>query len=561
MLFDKTINNIKRIKKLIEVLLRYGFEDVVENSRLKGLARRKPSALTREASLIYFEKSRWERIRFVIEELGPTFIKLGQMLSNRPDLLPEPLIREFEKLQDQVPPFDIQIARNIIEAETGKKIEDLFSYFDDTPIGSASIGQVHRARLLSGEDVVIKVQRPDARQQITVDLVLLREFIKLTEGYFLKNGILNPLEILDAFSKSMFTELDYLTEAQHLEQFRSLYKDVEKLHIPRPYREFCTNKVLVIEFVSGCKVTDVEIIRSWGLDPTLIAKRGIDIYLSMIFDFGIFHADPHPGNVLIKPDGTIALIDFGMVGKLSQQQKFAFAGVLISMANLNARRLAVNLRRLTIDHEIDDMRAFENDLNDLIQDFVVLDTGDMGFRELTGRIQKIAYKYRLKIPGTIFLILRTMALLENTAKKLDPYFNAFEAVKPYGLKIVAEQFSTKNIFAEIENAAFQSFSLLYNFPIEIRDFVKQLRKGRLNINYKLVDTDRFLKKADFLITSMVMALVLSALIIASAISYQVVSAPEVPTFLGLPYLSFGMLIMALGIGFVLFLFIVTHRNK
>ncbi len=561
MLFDKTINNIKRIKKLIEVLLRYGFEDVVENSRLKGLARRKPSALTREASLIYFEKSRWERIRFVIEELGPTFIKLGQMLSNRPDLLPEPLIREFEKLQDQVPPFDIQIARNIIEAETGKKIEDLFSYFDDTPIGSASIGQVHRARLLSGEDVVIKVQRPDARQQITVDLVLLREFIKLTEGYFLKNGILNPLEILDAFSKSMFTELDYLTEAQHLEQFRSLYKDVEKLHIPRPYREFCTNKVLVIEFVSGCKVTDVEIIRSWGLDPTLIAKRGIDIYLSMIFDFGIFHADPHPGNVLIKPDGTIALIDFGMVGKLSQQQKFAFAGVLISMANLNARRLAVNLRRLTIDHEIDDMRAFENDLNDLIQDFVVLDTGDMGFRELTGRIQKIAYKYRLKIPGTIFLILRTMALLENTAKKLDPYFNAFEAVKPYGLKIVAEQFSTKNIFAEIENAAFQSFSLLYNFPIEIRDFVKQLRKGRLNINYKLVDTDRFLKKADFLITSMVMALVLSALIIASAISYQVVSAPEVPTFLGLPYLSFGMLLMALGIGFVLFLFIVTHRNK
>ncbi|MGF1639020.1 MAG: ABC1 kinase family protein [Cyclobacteriaceae bacterium] len=561
MLFDKTINNIKRIKKLIEVLLRYGFEDVVENSRLKGLARRKPSALTREASLIYFEKSRWERIRFVIEELGPTFIKLGQMLSNRPDLLPEPLIREFEKLQDQVPPFDIQIARNIIEAETGKKIEDLFSYFDDTPIGSASIGQVHRARLLSGEDVVIKVQRPDARQQITVDLVLLREFIKLTEGYFLKNGILNPLEILDAFSKSMFTELDYLTEAQHLEQFRSLYKDVEKLHIPRPYREFCTNKVLVIEFVSGCKVTDVEIIRSWGLDPTLIAKRGIDIYLSMIFDFGIFHADPHPGNVLIKPDGTIALIDFGMVGKLSQQQKFAFAGVLISMANLNARRLAVNLRRLTIDHEIDDMRAFENDLNDLIQDFVVLDTGDMGFRELTGRIQKIAYKYRLKIPGTIFLILRTMALLENTAKKLDPDFNAFEAVKPYGLKIVAEQFSTKNIFAEIENAAFQSFSLLYNFPIEIRDFVKQLRKGRLNINYKLVDTDRFLKKADFLITSMVMALVLSALIIASAISYQVVSAPEVPTFLGLPYLSFGMLIMALGIGFVLFLFIVTHRNK
>lgn len=561
MFFDKTIKNINRIRKLAEVLLRYGFEDVVENSRLRSLVSRKQKSVSKETTLVLLEKSRWERIRLIIEELGPTFIKLGQMLSNRPDLLPEPLIKEFEKLQDRVPPFDIFTAKNIIEAETGLKLEELFSYFDEKPVGSASIGQVHRARLRSGEDVVVKVQRPDARQQITVDLALLREFIKLTEGYFIKNGILNPLEILDAFAKSIFNELDYLTEARHLEQFRYLYKDFEKLEIPKPFREYCTNKVLIIEFIGGCKVTDVEIIRSWGLEPRDIASRGLDIYLSMIFEYGIFHADPHPGNVLIKPDGTIALIDFGMVGKLSQQQKYAFAGIFISMANKNARKLAINLRRLAIDHDIDDMRAFENDLNDLIQDYVVLDTGDMSFRDLTGRIQKLTYKYKLKIPGTIFLILRTMAVLENTASRLDPDFDSFEAIKPYGLKLVTEQFSYHNIRTEVENAAFQSFSLLYNFPVEIRDFVKQLRKGRFISTYKMADAEHFMKRSDFFVITLSGALILSALILAAAISYTAVASSQVSTIIGMPVISFILLLLALILSFWLMVYILTHRTK
>ncbi|MCK5704056.1 MAG: AarF/ABC1/UbiB kinase family protein, partial [Cyclobacteriaceae bacterium] len=417
MLFNKTIENIKRIRKLVEVIVKYGFEDIVVNTGLRNILKPGKKAKGRKGDEDHqFVQTRWERIRLIMEELGPTYIKLGQMLSNRPDLIPEPLIKEFEKLLDKVPPFGTELAREIIEKELGKPIKDIFLYFDEKPIGSASIGQVHRARLISGEDVVVKVQRPNAKRQVMADLSLIGEFMKLTENYFIKAGILNPLEIVDTFAKSLQNELDYSAEARNLDQFKKLYHDYHTLYIPKPFRDLTTKKVLTSEFISGCKVNDIPMLKAWGIRPQDIAKKGLNIYLKQIFEVGIFHADPHPGNILVKPNGKIALIDFGMVGKLMQSQKYAFAGVFISLANNDAKSMATNLRRLAIDHEINDMRAFEYDLNDLIQDYEVLAHDDVGVKDFTARLQKLAYKYKLQIPGVIFLILRSLAILEGTAK-------------------------------------------------------------------------------------------------------------------------------------------------
>ncbi|MCK5210416.1 MAG: AarF/ABC1/UbiB kinase family protein, partial [Cyclobacteriaceae bacterium] len=405
MLFNNTIENIGRIRKIVEVLAKYGFEDIVVNTGLRNILTPKKKAkgrISKEEQ--QFTHSRWERIRLIMEELGPTYIKLGQMLSNRPDFVPEPLIKELEKLLDDVPPFSTEKAREIIEKELSQPISEIFMYFDEKPIGSASIGQVHRARLTDGDDVVVKVQRPNAKRQVTADLALIREFVKLTENYFIKAGILNPLEIVDTFSKSLQSELDYSIEARNLDQFRSLYRDDDTLYIPKPFRDLTTKKVLTSEFISGCKVNDIPTLKSWGLRPPDIARKGLNIYLKQIFEVGIFHADPHPGNILIKPNGKIGLIDFGMVGKLVQSQKYAFAGVFISLANKDAKSMATNLRRLAIDHEINDMRAFEYDLNDLIQDYVVLANEDVGVKDFTVRLQKLAYKYKLQIPGVIFLV-------------------------------------------------------------------------------------------------------------------------------------------------------------
>jgi ubiquinone biosynthesis protein len=562
MFFNHTISNISRLRKLIEVLLKYGFEDVVNNTRLRSILspKKKAGALIEEEKR--FLESRWERARLVLEELGPTYIKLGQLLSNRPDLLPEPLIKELEKLQDTVPPFDVAVAKRIIEAEIDQPLHEAFVYFDDKPLGSASIGQVHRARLASGEDVVVKVRRPNARRQVVSDLVLLKEFIKLTEGYFVKNGILNPLEIVDTFSKSLINELDYSLEAKNLDQFQVLFGKMKQLVIPKVYRAFSTKKVLTIEFIGGCKVTDVAMLKSWGLDPAEIARTGLDLYLTQIFDYGLFHADPHPGNVLVKPNGAIALIDFGTVGKLIPSQKYAFAGLFIALANKDATAMAINLRRLAIDHEIDDMRAFEYDLNDLIQDYVLLEPFDMGVKEFAGRLQKIVYTYKLKIPGIIFLILRALAILEGIARTLDPTFDVLENIKPYGFRLLAEQFSIKNIRKELSHSVVQLFTLFYNLPLEVRDIVKQVRKGKILINMQLHGHENALRHLDLAANRLVMGLIISALILSAAIIYGNSIGHDAPGIWGIPYLSLFFMLIAM---FVTLLLLVndirSKRNK
>lgn len=554
MLFNSTIENIGRIRKLIEVLAKYGFEDVIVNTGLKNILSPKSKVTGRitdgEQQLT---QTRWERIRLIMEELGPTYIKLGQMLSNRPDLVPEPLIKELEKLLDRVPPFKTELAREIIEKELGKPMREVFLYFDEKPIGSASIGQVHRARLSTGEDVVVKVQRPNAKKQIVADLSLIREFVKLTENYFVKAGILNPLEIVDTFAKSLQNELDYFTEARNLEQFKQLYRDHDELYVPKPYRDLTTKKVLTTEFISGCKVSDIPTLKSWGLRPSDIAKKGLDLYLMQIFEVGIFHADPHPGNILIKPNGRIALIDFGMVGKLMQSQKYAFAGVFISLANKDAKTMAINLRRLSIDHEIDDMRAFEYDLNDLIQDYVVLAQDDVGVKDFTARLQKLTYKFKLQIPGVIFLILRSLAILEGVARTLDPKFDVLENIKPYGIKLIAEQYSLKNITGEVSHTIAQAFTLFYNLPLEMRDIVKQIRKGKIVLNTRQMGFERYQKQLDFAINRIVFAIIIASLVIGASLSYGSSIGKEVSGILGMPYFSIFCFLIAFFLGLVMFI--------
>ena len=553
MLFNNTIENIGRIRKLVEVIAKYGFEDLLENTGLSKILTSKKKAIGQYSEEKQFTHSRWERIRLIMEELGPTYVKLGQMLSNRPDLVPEPLIKELEKLLDRVPPFDIETVKEIIEAELARPMNEIFIYFDEIPIGSASIGQVHRARLIDGTDVVVKVQRPNAKKQISADLSLIREFVKITENYFVKAGILNPLDIVETFSKSLQTELDYFTEARNLEQFKRLYRDYESMYIPKPYRDLTTKKVLTIEFVSGCKVNDLDTLKSWGIRPTEIAKKGLNIYLKQIFEVGVFHADPHPGNILIKPNGTIALIDFGMVGKLMQSQKYAFAGVFISLANKDAKSMATNLRRLAIDHEINDMRAFEYDLNDMIQDYIVLAGDDMGVRDFTARLQKLAYKYKLQIPGVIFLILRSLAILEGTSKQLDPDFDVLENIKPYGLKLLAEQYSLKNVSDEVSHTIAQAFTLFYNLPLEIRDIVKQIRKGKIVLNTSQVGFDKYLKQLHFATNRIVLAIVIGALIIAAGLSYGNSIGKDAAGLFGIPYFSIFCFIAAGFLGFAIFI--------
>lgn len=557
------IKNINRLQQVIRLLLRYGFQDIVLSTPLRKRLpqKQKQVAEAYPERPLESETRRWENIRVIIEELGPTFIKLAQVLSNRPDLLPAALINEFEKLQDKVPPFESSLARSIIEVETGKPLDEVFDYFDDIPIGAASIGQVHRARLLTGEDVVVKVQRPNVAAKVTTDLSLLREFVKLTENYFISAGLLNPLDIVDTFDKSMRRELDYTIEARNIEQFHKIYGTDSGFEVPQVYREFSTSKVLITEFVGGCKITDVKQLKAWGLSPENIAEQGIDIYLKQIFEGGFFHADPHPGNVLIRPNGHITLIDFGMTGKLMQQEKYAFAGVFISLARQDSRSMAINLRRLATDSEIEDIRMLERDLNELIEEYIVLDTGDLGMQDLTARLQRISYRYKMKIPGSVFLILRALAILEGIGKQLHPNFEALEYIKPYGIKLISEQYSVENISGEVTFTASQLASLLYTLPIEIRYILKKVKKDNLRFSIELKGYRSILRKIDSTANKVILSLFICALIIGGSLAAGGDYAGEMPRLWGIPYLSVLGYVLALLLTGLLMLYTVSRRDE
>jgi len=558
MFFSQTFRNIRRAREIIRILLKYGFEDLVVNTSLKIFIPEKRRLSWMRKKKPVFEYTRWERIRMAAEELGPTFVKGAQVLSNRPDVLPEALIKELQKLQSNVPPFDSEKAKDIIEHETGRKITDLFEYFEDAPIGSASIGQVHRARLIGGEEVVVKVQRPEVRDRVLQDIAIIKEVVRLGENYFKRQGILNPMDIVRSFERSMMKELTYLNEARNIEQFRNFYKDYTNFYVPKAYKQYSTDRVLVIELIKGCKITDIEQLNKWGLDPTKIAESGMDIYMTQIFEHGYFHADPHPGNVFVRKDGVICLIDFGMVGTLMKKDKHAFAGLFVAMAQEDPQMMAVYFRRLAIDGEISDMRAFEYDLNEIIEDYANMEISEASMADMSSSLQRIIYEYQLKVPGSIFLIMRAMAILEGIGRTIHPHFNTLEFMEPYGMKLLQEKFDPKALGKDLYSNVSQLLSFMTALPVEMKGILRQLRKGKLHIEVEHTGYRPYMQKLDFITNRLSLALVTSALFVSSAIAMHAKLPAEAMTASGLPYIS--LLGMSIGGGLGIFLLFAIWRS-
>lgn len=561
MSFNTTIRNLGRLREILGVLAKYGFEEVITNSTLRKFVPESKRISWVRGEKPVFKYTRWERIRMIAEELGPTFIKLAQVLSIRPDLLPHELIKEFEKLQDHVPPFPYSKVREIIKRETGKEIEELFDNFEENVLASASIGQVHRARLKSGEEVVVKVQRPEVRDMVEHDIAIMKEGVKMADRYLKKQGVLNAAEIIKTFERTMLKELDYNNEARNIEQFRNFYKDFKNFYIPRAYRNISTDKVMVIEFSQGCKINDVRQIREWGLDPKKIAENGINIYLTQIFEYGYFHADPHPGNVFVRRDGVICLIDFGMVGRLMSRDKYSFAGVFISLAMQDSKRMAANLKKLAISDEISDMRNFQYDINEIIEDYAYLDVAESNIGEMTARLQKLMFDYKISVPGSVFLIFRAFAILEGIGKQVHPHFNTYEYIKPYGKKLIEDQFSLKNIANEISFRAEQVNELMTAWPRDIKEIISKLRKGKLHLEIEHQGYGYLLKKLDSLTTRIAFSLIIAALLVSSSI---VITVPFPDTMIspsyGIPYLSVAGIWIAGGL-FILLIYSIIRRWK
>jgi ubiquinone biosynthesis protein len=550
-LFNQTIKNLNRLRQIIQVLVKYGFEDMVTSTTLRNLVPASRQLSWSRQNRPVFAYSRYERIRMALEELGPTYIKFAQVLSNRPDVLPEALISEFVKLQSDVPPIPFATVKDTLERELGQNVETLFQYLLEKPLGSASIGQVHRGRLMSGEEVVVKVQRPRVRPTVETDIAILKEVAMRAEAYLERNGISSVMDILETLEKTMQRELDYRNEVRNIRQFRELYKDRKDFYVPKAYPELSTEKVLVQEYADGCKITDQVQMARWGLKPADIASRGMHIYLSQIFESGLFHADPHPGNIILRENGVICLIDFGMVGRMNDADRFAFAGIFIGMAQQNPRKMAANLIRLTTEHEVKDRQRLEQDLSRLIEDFSGLEIQEGNIAALGMRLQKIIYDYRMKMPGSVFLILRALAILEGIGKQLHPHLNAYAEVAPYGRKLVQEQYSPSNLLQEFSWRLSNVDELLSALPLEALDILRQVRRGELKLETHSADRDQNLRRLDAMTSRLVLALLIGFLLLASAIGLNSPAATQQSALWGIPLFSVVAWVLAGGLGLLL----------
>lgn len=559
-MLKQTFRNIGRVREIISILIKYGFEDIVVNSTLRNFVSEKRRINWSRNEKPVFESTRWERIRMVVEELGPTFVKLAQIMSNRPDMLPEPLIKELTKLQDKVPPFSYEEARRIIKEETGNELEDIFAEFNKEPLASASIGQVHMAKLHNGDKVVVKVQRPEAQEAIERDLTILADIVRRADRYLKKQGVLNAGEVVRVFERSMTRELDYSNEGRNIQQFRTIYATNTNLYIPKVYKQFTTRRMLTMEFADGCKITNVEQLKEWKLNPHKLVEQGMAIYLEMIFEQGSFHADPHPGNVLVNKAGKIVLIDFGMVGHLMRRDKYNFSMVFVSIAQKDARAAAEALRKLAIEENITDNRAFEYDIQELILDYASLDVSEASIADMITRLQKIMLDYQLKVPGDVYIIFRALAILEGVGKIMHPNFRTYDFIKPWGVKIMKERLKPKNIYQDATTRFNTISSLLTSLPYEVKQIMQATRKGKLRFEVEHQGYGYLLKKMDSVTNRIALTLLIVALLIASSIMATVKFPAEMMSSLGLNYFSLVGLWIA-GIISVILAYSIIRRRK
>lgn len=559
MIFDQTFRNLNRTREILGILIKYGFEDFIANSTLRNLVTESMRIKWLRDEKPVMSYTRFERVRMAAEELGPTFIKLAQILSNRPDIIPEGLVKEFEKLQDRVPPVPFAQAKVIIEREIGRPITEVFEEFNERPMASASIGQVYKAKMLTGEEVVVKVQRPNVAEIIEQDLSIIKEAVRRMDRYMKKQGVLNGEEVVRVFERAITKELDYQNEARNIDRFRTTYRHRTDFYVPKAYREFSTNKVLIMEFAKGCKITDVEQLRAWNINPARIVEKGMDIYLSQIFEFGYFHGDPHPGNILVNEEGTIILLDFGMVGQLMKKDKYAFAGIFIAMSRFDAREMAAQLKKLSVEDNITDMRQFVYDLNDLIEDYAHLDVSESSIQDVIQRLQKIMYDYHITVPGGVFLIFRAFAILEGIGKKMHPNFKTYEFIRPYGQKLLTDQLKPENLAAEASQRFTDFTSFLNSFPVEVRGIIQQISKGKLHSEIELQGYGYALKKWDGISTRQSLVNIICALMIGSSIALLGKYPEEMQFVYGINKWSFIGYCIAAGL-FVMWLYAILRKQ-
>lgn len=529
----------RRYRQILKVLVKYGFEDVVAHTRFKGLNWR--SIIPDREGIPAMQYSRYERIRLVCEELGPTFIKFGQILSNRPDIIPKGLITELEKLQDRVPSVPFEEIKPKLEREFKKPLEEIFTFIDEKPIASASIAQVHLAKLKRGADAVLKIQKPGIRRSVAADIDIMRDLAKIIERHFPESAVLQPVELVNTFEKAIKREMNFVTEAASMKRFAQNFSDDHRIYVPKVYDSYTTQKVICQEYIIGKKLTDIEAIKAAGMTPKEAAKIGLDLYFKQVFDFGFFHADPHPANIFILPDGRLCFIDFGMMGTLTLDDQFILGDLMYYIYTEDVKKLADTVQAMARDNIIQKREEFEQELREFLEAAHTTSISEVELSEILEGLRKVMYDYKIKISPNFHLLMRALIIIEGVGLTIFPDYNLMEEVQPYARKIMAKRYSPAELFKRFYNSMQEMGELILELPNDIRDVFMKLKQGKLHVEFEHKGLDPMMNRMDVVGNRVAFAIVVGSMILGSAI---VIHSDIPPHYRNVPVLGVLAFILA-----------------
>ena len=522
-MFGKRLKHAQRYQEITNAFLKNGLGYFIYRLGLSDNKSASKVAPDENLNL----RSIGERLHKILQSLGPTFIKLGQIASTRRDIVPEEIVRELEKLQDQVTPFPFEKARQIVEAELGDSLENLFQEFQVVPLATASIGQVHVARLLSQEVVAIKVQRPDILKNVETDLEILDDLARLMEARIPWARRYQIRKMIDEFAKSLKAELDYNAEGRNGERIAKHFIDNQGIKIPKIHWEFSTSKVLTMDFIKGIKINHYKQLDEEGYDRRIIAERLANSMLQQILIDGFYHGDPHPGNIVILPGNVVSLMDFGMVGRLEEEMKYQFASLVINLKRGSTNGLINTLSNMGLLTDETDMSSLRYDIDELRNKYYDIPLSQISLGGAVNDLFGVANEHKIMIPPEFTMLGKALLTMEAIVEELDPNFSIMKAAEPFGERLLKERFHPKTLAKKTWNQFIESAEAISELPKDVREVSDIIKKGKLRLDINIPELQVFLHKLDqisnrlsFSIILLAFSIIMVGLIVGSAIAGQ-----------------------------------------
>ncbi len=552
---SRTYKHLNRYHRILRVLFKYGFDDLIERLHIDQYLETGLQMINRKPREQLERHSRPVRLRMALEELGPAFIKLGQLLSTRPDFIPPKYLTELAKLQDNVPPFSYAKVKTIIQQELGREPEDIFRYFDKTPLAAASIGQAHRAELKDGVKLVVKVQRPDIDAIIAVDLEILAHLASLMEQYLEELQGHRPTAIVKEFARSISREIDFTIEIANIRRFARQFEKNSSIHVPLVFAQLSSERILTMEYIDGIKASDIETLKKQEYNLPLLAERGVNLLMEQIFSHGFFHADPHPGNIFFISGNLVCFIDFGQMGRLSLKNREEFTDLILNIVAGNQRKVTEGVLNLTIQYDTIDREALSLDLEDLMDRYLYIPLGELQVGKMLQHLLELVSRHKIYFKPNMYLMMKALSTVESVGKRLDPDLQIIKLAEPFMKKIKSGRIRPGRLAEEFEETGSDYLNLLRTIPREVQIILGQLRDGKIKIEFEHLGLASFQTSLDRISNRISFAIVLASQIIGSSL---IILSDIPPKWNDIPLIGLAGFLVAGIMGFRLLLSIIKH---